>query len=386
MRQWVVAIGCVWGLAGSVGVAAARPFNNGDLFVGRSVKHDARDRFLSAGANFQVAPVEAIIQTAVKKAIDEQAKSNPEAAKMVEYLKYVDAKQMKEFADAGKTEEFKKAMEDQMKARGQTPTPEQKAYLATIDSSKLKTMATLIEVYQNASKPAKTTTFSIEPYARLNLRWLEATAQIAIAGFHNDKGDSFELGNLGLDLHTGDAYGAGSLGFGWTTGVSVFAPTGTEDADTIALSNVLATPRFLHSYLSYAPYAVLGVDLVFVKVTARGEYVDLNPVAKTLDDKLFGAPKRMRYANVGAGLLADLGLVGISAELDGLFELENAPMVKGVWLGTFGLRTYLKVAQIGAAVQIPFVKSAKDASTSVGGANLGEIASFNVLLNAQVTL
>jgi hypothetical protein len=362
--------------------ALAKPFNNSDLFAGRSIKPDSKDRTFATGVHFQVAPVQAVIHTAVKKAVDSYTKDNPQAAAMTEYVKYVDTKKMKEIANKGDVEAYKKMMTEQMKARGVEPTPEQQKYMDSIDSDKLKTMAKLVEVYQSASKPAPTTTFSLEPYATLNLNWLQLTAQLPIAGFHNDAGNSFELGNLGLDLRTGGSLGPNGLAFGWTVGASFYAPTGTADSDTIALSNVLATPRYRHSYFSSVPYVVLGAELAVIKVTARAEYVDMQPAAKSVDDKLFGAPKHMAYLDYGAGVLADLGLVGISAEVDGLAEMDNAPFAKNVFLGTFGLRAFLGPVQAGAAVQMPFLKPVKQAD-SLTSTEYGDLADFNVLVNAQ---
>lgn len=365
------------------GPAHAEPFKHGDLFIGRTIKPSAKDRTFSAGAHFQVAPVKAIIQSVVKKNVDAFTATNPEAKQMVDYIQYVDTAKVREFADSGKIEEFKKMLKEEMTAQGQTLTPEQTKAIDAIDAKKLKAMADVIEIY-NAPEP--TTTFSLEPFVTLNLKPVQFTAQIAVAGFHTEKATSVELGNLGFDVKTGSTFGKSGAAFGWSVGASTFLPTGTADADVISLSNVLASPRYLHDYLTVSGYGIVGAELAVFDLTLRGEYVNMLPSSSKNDDKLkHNDVKGMSYVNLGLGILADLGVVGIVAELDGLLALnDHAKAMDNVWLATAGVRSYLGPVQLGLGVQLPLVSPDRGATMSVGGADLGDPADFNVLLDFQV--
>jgi hypothetical protein len=361
-----VAAGCLLSVP-----AQADPFNNGDLFVGRTIKHSSSDRLFTAGARFQIAPVEAIVQSAVQTAIDDQVKKNPEAAVVIGLLEQVDTAELKKVIND--VDKFKALLKEQAAANGQTLTPEQATAIDQVDTTKLATIEKALDIIDIYKQPKKTLTFSLEPFVTLNLAPVAVTATVPLAGFQADGLDaSFEMGNVGLDLQAGDSYGLSGAAFGWTVGLSSWLPTATLDAGTISLSNVLASPRYLHDYMTFSPYAVIGGDLAIFDVTLRAEYVQM--LYQGDRDK-----PDISYLNYGGGLLADFGFVGLSLELDGLMNISNAAAMDNVFLATAGLRSYLGPVQVGAGVQLPLVQ---DANTS--GASLGKPADFNVLVNAQV--
>lgn len=364
----------------------ARPFENGDLFVGPSMKADSRDRFFFGGARFQIAPVKALIQSEVKKRVNKIAGDNPQqGAAIKEVVEKVDAEKMREFADSGKLEEFKAELAKQMQANGAKVSPDQQKMLDSLDAEKIKTMADLIEMYQS---PPETLTFSLEPFVGLNFKYLTASARVAIAGFTNPdtKATAMLLGNVGVDLHTGAQHGTPGLSFGWTVGVEGYGPTGSEDANRVALSNVLATPAYLHEYASAAPYLVLGVGLPFLDVSLHGKYVMMwAAVDFQKNDPTF--QEQMAYVQAGAAVRANLGFMGVSLEFDGLIDIGQPAPVSNVFLLTAGLHGYVKFIQLGLGFQVPIVApDAKDSTVQMGGVAVGSMAGYNVLLNAQVTL
>ncbi len=357
-------------------VAWAGPFNNSDLLVGRTIKISSDDRTFTAGANFQIAPVNAIVHSVVKKAMDSATATNPDAVKL---LQYANTPTVKAAINSNDPAKFKSAILAEMKAHGVTPSAAQQKSIDAVssDASQLKQMSTIIDMINIANQPEQAMTFSLEPYASLNFKPVTVTARVALAGFHTSSaGTTMSMGNLGLDVKTGDAYGVSGAAFGWSLGSSFYAPTGTSDADTIALSNILAAPRYLHNFMTVSPYAVLGAELAIFKLTVRGEYVDMTPVREST------GLKRMAYFDMGAGLLADLGFLGLSLELDGLKSIENAPAMDNVWLATGGVRTYMGPVQLGVGLQVPLV-SASANSGSMGGVNLGSPSKYNVLVNGQ---
>ncbi|GEM_PF-1556957 len=366
--------------------ATARPFQNGELFVGPSLKEDANDRFFFGGARFQVAPVRALIQSEVKKRVDQVAGDDAQAAQVKEVVANLDTDQVRALADSGQLDDFKAMLKDEMTKNGAQLSPEQQALIDGMDEEKLRMMADLVDMY---NAPPETLTFSLEPYAGLNFSYLTVSAKVALAGFTNPdtKATAVEMGNAGLDLHTGAQHGTRQMAFGWTLGVTGYAPTGSEDSNRVALSNVLATPAYLREYWSASPYLVLGFGLPFGEFTVHGKYVYMHadPGRTPKQDPNF--QKVMGYAHAGAALRANLGFIGASLEFDTLIDVGQPSPVSKLMLLSAGLRGYVKMVQLGLGFQVPIVApDSKDQSVNMGGVGVGSIAAYNVLLSAQVVL
>lgn len=366
--------------------AQARPFEDGDLFVGPAIKERAEDRFFFGGARFQVAPVRALIQSEVKKQVDKVAGDDEQGAAIRDVIENLDTEQVRALADSGQLEEFKAMLKAEMQANGQELSPAQQGLIDGLDENKLRVMADLVDMYNS---PPETLTFSLEPYAGLNFTYFTLTGKVALAGFTNPetKATTVQLGNVGLDLHTGARHGHERMAFGWTVGVAGYAPTGTEDANRVALSNVLASPAYLREYWSAAPYLVLGFGLPFGEATIHGKYVYMQadpsrtPVGQASFEKVMG------YLHAGGALRANFGFMGASLELDALIDVGQAAPISNVLLMSAGVRGYLKMVQLGAGIQVPVVSpDAKDQSVNMGGVAVGSVASYNVLVTAQVKL
>ena len=358
---------------------SAKPFKNGDLFAGRSVRPDTTDQFFDFGLKFSIAPVNAIIKAVVKKELDSYAKENPEAAAMQEYLQYADTEQMRALANSGDLDKYKAALKEEMAKQGATLSPEQTAAIDAIDAAKLKTIADMVDIMND---PDDTLTFSLSPWVAINFKHLRIRADIAIAGFSSDQLDmpSLQLGNLGLEFSTGSSHGAAGAAFGWTVGVRGWAPTGTDDANLLALANISAAPKFFHEYATVSPFAIVGMDFTFLQWSLHGEYVQMIAVREgetALDD--------MAYVQAGTGLLLYMKWVGVSLELDGMFDIKNADAMGGTWLFTGGVRGYLGPVNLGLGVQVPLAKpGSDDAYFTAGGLATGSPAAVNVLLDAKM--
>ncbi len=357
--------------------AFAESFRNGDLFAGQSINQDPEDRRFAFGIGFSIAPVKAIIKSLVNKQLDAYAAENPEAAVLKEYIQYADTEQMRALADSGQLEAFKAALKEELKKNGGSLTPEQEAAIDGIDDKKLRLMADMIEI---AQEPDDTLTFALEPWAAVNFKYLQIKTMIAIAGYNNSAGTSLQVGNLGLQLSTGNRHGPLGRRFGWTIGVRGWVPTATEDADAMALANILNTPNFLHKYATVSPYAVFGLDFSLVQWTLRAEYVHMLAVrqdAVKADD--------MAYVQAGTGVLLLLRWVGVSVEFDGLFDINNAIAMRNTFLLTTGVRGYLGPVGLGAGVQIPIVPpGSKEERVSFGGVSAGNPADINFLVQARM--
>ncbi|MEY3011396.1 MAG: hypothetical protein RIT45_131 [Pseudomonadota bacterium] len=357
--------------------AFAESFRNGELFAGQSINQDPEDRRFAFGVGFSIAPVKAIIKSQVNKQLDSYAAENPEAAVLKEYIQYADTEQMRALADSGQLEAFKAALKEELKKNGGSLTPEQGAAIDGIDDKKLRLMADMIEI---AQEPDDTLTFAVEPWAAVNFKYLQIKTMIAIAGYNNSAGTSLQVGNLGLQLSTGNRHGPLGRRFGWTLGVRGWVPTATEDADAMALANILNTPNFLHKYATVSPYAVFGLDFALVQWTLRAEYVHMLAVRQDevkADD--------LAYVQAGTGVLLLLRWVGVSVEFDGLFDVNNAIAMRNTFLLTTGVRGYLGPVGIGAGVQIPIVPpGSKEERVSFGGVSAGNPADINFLVQARM--
>lgn len=378
-KRWIL------GLCGLCALATALPmqafadsFRNGDLFVGQPVKQSSEDRRFAFGVGFSIAPVKAIIKSQVNKQLDGYAAENPEAAVLKEYIQYADTEQMRALADSGKLEEFKAALKAEMEKNGVQLSAEQQAAIDGIDEGKLRLMADMIEI---AQEPDDTLTFAIEPWAAVNFEYLQIKTMIAIAGYNNDSGTTLQIGNLGLQLSTGSRLGPVGKRFGWTLGVRGWVPTATVDANAMALANIMNTPNFLHQYATISPFAVLGLDFSLIQWTLRAEYVHMLAVRQDdvkVDD--------MAYVQAGTGVLLSLRWIGVSVELDGLFEVNNAIAMRNTFLLTTGVRGYLGPVGIGAGVQVPIVPPGSKESRGIefGGVAAGNPADINFLVQARM--
>ena len=359
--------------------AAAAPFKNGDLFVGRAMRPDTSDQFFDFGVKFSIAPVKAILKGVVKKQLAAYTKDNPEAAAMQEYLQYADTEQMRALANSGNLAAYKQALKDEMTKQGVQISPAQNAAIDGLDEAKLKTMADMIDIMNEKDD---TLTFALTPWVGINFKYLRLKADIAIAGFTNGQlaTPGLQLGNLGVEASTGASHGLLGHDFGWTLGVRGYAPTGTQEADVLALANLTTAPKFLHNYATVSPFAVIGLDLPFIQWSLHGEYVQMFAVRQ---DSVKAS--NMAYVQAGTGLLATLRWVGLSLELDGMFDVNNAQGVGGTWLLTGGVRGFLGPTNLGVAVQVPLAKPGSDgAYYSAGGLATGSPAAFNVLVDAKL--
>ncbi|MBI5040040.1 MAG: hypothetical protein HZB57_02200, partial [Gammaproteobacteria bacterium] len=89
--------------------------------------------------------------------------------------------------------------------------------------------------------------FSLSPYFLVNLDPLTIGLEVPMAGFVQPGDTVFMLANANLDLRFGHHFGD-AIPFGLSYGVQAWFPTGGARADTLALANLLAAPRFLHQH------------------------------------------------------------------------------------------------------------------------------------------
>ena len=363
----------------------AAPFKKGDLFAGDSIKQAGSDRGFFSGVGFQIAPVKAVIQGQVKAKVDGIAGSSAEADQVRAIVGDLDTEQLRALANSGQLDQFKDMLKEELKANGSLD-PQSEALIDGLDENQLRLMADLVDMY---NAPPETLTFSLEPYVGYNWDWVGVSAMLPVAGFKNDLSSQLgtevlQLGNAGLDLRLGHSYGIPGTAFGWTLGVRAYGPTAGADANAVALSNPLATPKYLHEYASGQPYLAIGMDFAVVEVTLRAAYTymravrDLDPISKE--------NRKLGYLQTGAAARLNFGFACLSAELDGILAVGMRSPLGNAFLATVGTRTFLGPVHLGAALQVPWsIGTSDNASTTVGGVSVGSFASFNVLVDAKVS-
>jgi len=347
-------------------------FVMGRLYSMRHVKPPTANERVSFGAHLRIAPVKAL----VKSQVDNLKKEYPEVGQAIEVIEQIDPEEMDRYLDAiGNAGETLDEQARYLEESGLSPEDQQLIRDLTEDGETLEQLRTVIDIVRD---PEKAVTFTLEPYATINLDPIAITGTLPLAGFSPSEGDTeFALGNATVDLRMGHHFGAfGAPTFGLSYGVTTNLPTGTQRADSLAFSSLLDAPKYLHAYLGVEPYLVLGLDVPFLLIQAEMSFVDLIAVRDGADgDKMY-----MKY---GAGLsIIPTDFISVTCEIAGSFALENANQFD-VHMVTGGLRYAILGVELGIAVQVPIAQPGPEAFGGFGGVSFGSPADFNALLRVD---
>lgn len=346
--------------------AAADPFSNDDLFVGRSVKQTVATRRAEFGIRFEIAPVRAY----AKGAVQEYRAQHPEYGEVFTYLDAIDAARLK---DAG-ADQIRTTLLD---IDGLTATDRQviDATFAQAPADELAAAVQVVNIYAGImSDNEEAISFSLAPYAIVNFDVLQLWAELPMAGFVMGGDTDFTVGNLGLDVRFGHTFGE-SVTFGLSYGVALHFPTAGERALALGLQNVLGRHRFSYRLLTLAPYVALGLDVGIVKIQAHLEFLDYFGVR---GDPAHTVRVAFRW---GTSVILSIGDVfAVTLEVDGAHSLKDAGSFAAIYL-TPGLRGDIFGFKIGAAVQVPL-----DVVSGDGLDSAGAIAGSTADINAMLTL
>lgn len=348
---------------------ANRPFDDCDLFSGHSLRQSSKDRKIAAGLNLSVAPVPYVAKKALNATAEQVSKQYPDAKQIMTVLQHVDTGKARDLAKTGQVEALKAQLKAESPKNGHTLTADETKAVDAIDSKNISAVADIIDV---VGSPGNALVFGLEPWFEYNFGTYDLVAYLPLAGFRSDDGTSFELGNLNLDFRAGSRKGY-TAAIGWTGGLSLYLPTGTEKSNQVALSNIIVAPKYLHEYLTIQPYGIFGVELAIVSIMARLEYTHMqamrgNPIFSSVD-----------YLNWGASTVIHLWVLDLVAELDGLVNVNNAPAMQDI-LATAGLRGVLGAFRGGLAVRMPITKQSSALYAESLGTGFSNIARVNVLL------
>jgi hypothetical protein len=370
MRCLQVALALFVVFAGATSGQAIELFSSGKLFVAENVKESTETRFISAGVNFQFAPIKALAKQVVGQIEDQ----NPEARLVFDTLREVPPDQMDAMTDAASqgSAELEAFIYEQVPDLTDEQKAEVSGALSEVDDDQLKNAAELAKI---AADPEPASTFIFEPYVNLNFEFIEVEMGLPLAGFYADEAE-FLLGNLYYDVKTGWTWGD-TIGAGVSVGLEGTLPTGSSPrTDTLALANVFAAPHFLANTMSFAPYAVAGVDVLLFNFQAYGKYVTLISTG----DAEVGNAMYMQYGVVAA--FAPFRALNIIAELNGTTEVANAPSFDTLFV-TAGVKTLLFVVRPGIAIQLPLMQ---ESDSDFGGGSFGSPSNWSVIASLSVDI
>lgn len=351
-------------VAATVGAA---PFENDDLFFGRAVKQSRETRVVEGGVRFEIAPVRAIS----KEAMGEFRAEHPELDPVFEYLQRVDPAVLADASAEGLRDALLAlpGLTSGDRAAIDTAFPEG---AASADVQRAVDAVHLLAPVLTEDEEA--VSFALAPYVIVNLAPIAIALEVPMAGFVAGGDTDFTLANANLDLRFGHTFGE-SIPVGLSYGFHSWFPTGGERADSLALANLLAAPRYLHQSLSFEPYVVGGVDFGFLYLQAHLGLVTLVPVRE--------GPREDTSLLLGYGVslvLQGWGIVALNVELAGAANLASAGDLATLSLG-IGPRLNVFGFKLAAAVQIPFAVGEKRTYSTFGGAGVASPADINVVVS-----
>jgi hypothetical protein len=336
-------------------------FRKARLFVNQPTEQDA-GRTFAFGIDFSIAPVRAAEQKAVQTFVDSYDGSEDVLAA----AQYIDPDAIRGLSADQVREKLREVPEITDEARQGID----QAFDAMGGDTAL--VADLLEIMQSGETAM---TFSLEPFFELDFDYVDARLSVPLAGFNSGAGTDFAFGNIGLDVRGGGSFG-GELAFSVTGGLQYWIPSATSRSNAVALSNLVASPRFFHEYTTVVPYLVIAGDLKFVQLQANLAY-----------DMMIGvkgspANDNVQFLHWGTSLtITAIPYVAISCEITGLVPALHATSVDSIF-ATAGLRFVASWMDLGLAFQMPLTDRASGATSSATGVSFGNPSSYNAFLTA----
>ena len=348
---------------------AGRPFDDTDLFSGHTLRQSSKDRKIAVGVNLHAAPMPYVAHKALNVAADSLAGKYPGAKQLVDVLSHTDAAKIQQLAQGGNADAVKSQINADLKKNGFKPSADQQKAIDSISTSNVAAVADIANI---AATPKNALVFGVEPWFEYNFGTYDLTAYLPLAGFQSPDGTELELGNINFDFRAGSRTGY-TAAFGWTGGMSVYLPSGSKRANQVALSNILVMPKYLHEYMSFQPYGIIGGELSILSVMARLEYTHMQAVK---DNPLYST---VGYMNWGGSAVLHLWILDLVGEFDGLVDLYNAPAMKDM-LVTVGGRLHAGPVRLGLGARMPITSQASSLYARSLGTEFSNISKVNVLM------
>jgi hypothetical protein len=363
--------------------ASADVFGGSELLVGRSVKPPLGATRFQVGLDLQFAPLNMLLSSQKDKIIESGLKEGcanaPDPAVCLETAKgNADTAftAMSEVSD----EDWEKVNQNlgdmnQLKATltdAGLPAEDADAVVGYVETVPEEDRKGAIALSRQLGSESATTVMA-EPYLMLNFKLMSFSIHLPLAIYLLENSTEYNFGNIMLDSKIGYVTDAGFVGFALTGGLSIYLPTGTEEADVLGLSNLFYGPKFFHEYMTLAPYGVIGFDTTIFSAQAHAELVNQLPVRGDSGDE------NVIYGKYGAGLVVfPRFLISFIGEINGVAPISNADAYNAIF-GSFGAQLKLIWLKASVAGMIPISKPAQEDLGSLGGVSLGDVADFTLL-------
>lgn len=376
---------------------SSKAFGGSELLVGRFVKQPTGAKKFAVGLNVQFAPMNMVLgsqkdalidgtvmaacqgnaacETAAEENMDEALATISEIPED-DWNFLVNAATSPDALDAALDEAVGKGAMSEADAAsvqsfaGDLPQGEAKAVLG----------ATRLLAKQDA------TSVLVEPNMEINFSFMALNVRLPMAMVMFDNETKFNFGNVTVDTKFGGSWGSRAAAFGIGGGLSLYAPTGTEEASSMALADLWFGPKFMHGYLTASPYLALGFDSLVVSVQAHGEVVSQHYVLGDQADVPAGEqlPDHVLYGKYGAGVVILPNFpISVIGEINGLYPINDDASPYNAIFGIAGVQTKLLWLKAAVAGQFPIVAPEPEDLGSIGGVSLGELASYSIIGRAS---
>ena len=330
----------------------------GTFFV-RDLKPAAEQQHIQIGIHAEGSPMKAL----TKQAISDAKNQYPDIAEVVDLLREVDPAPLQTL-DAT-------AIQNELLALPGV-TPEQEAIIKSkVNSGTRDQVLAVLDVLQDKEEAI---VFGIRPFAMLNFPGVRATVEVPVAGFFLEGETAFALGNANLELsfaHTMASDSAVNMGIGY--GLHIYAPTGTERSNSLAVQNLMVAPAYLSEYLTPAIFMNMGIQMPLLSLVAHGEITPMFAIR--------GEPRRdlMISGSYGIGAVLDLEFLRVQAELAGRFDIKDAEPLQSTYF-VAGAAFDMVMMQLEAAFVLPVISVDPAAAGALPSADLGSASDYMVLV------
>jgi hypothetical protein len=384
---------------------SSKIFAGSELLVGRGVKQPTGAKIFAVGLNIQFAPMNMVLGSqrdtfldgSVAAACDGDPACEAAASENMDdalgAIKDIPDDDWEQLVATAADDAAMAATIDQMVADGVMSEDDGQAVQAMAgDLPDGESRESILTGTRLLAKQEGTSVL-VEPTLEVNLKPVSLNLRIPMAVVMFDSntdlfGNStrWSLGNITLDAKFGHTFGSRMAALGIGYGVSLYAPTGTSEAGSMALADLWFGPKFMHGYLTLAPFLAAGFDSLIVSLQVHGELVSQHYVRGSQQKVVEGdrVATHVMYGKYGAGVIVMPNWpVSIIGEINGLFPLVDAAAYRALF-GLAGIQLKLFWLKAAVAGQFPIIAPAPEELGAIGGVSLGQLASYSIITRAAI--
>jgi len=366
--------------------ALADPFEGSELLVGRNVKQPKGAKKFAIGLNFQFAPVNMILGKLGDAAVDlvaeqvcagqgDECRQGLDTAVSVMNTmtdeQWDDVKKVLSGETSGETLEGlkNKGVIDQGQYDAAATYNDKLEQLPADDVGKALDLT-------RAALTTKGTTYLFEPNLEINLKVLSLNLKLPLGMVSSDEDKRWYFGNIALDAKIGHAWGKDMAAFGLAGGLSIYAPTASKSASRMTAADLWFGPKFMHGYLTLAPFVSLGFHNKWISIQGHAELISQHQVYGDAGESW------VAYMKYGGGLvLVPTWPISIIGEINGLTPFKNADAYNALF-ALAGLQLRIKFIKAALALQMPIVHGGESSLSGITGGEMSELARISLICRA----